>query len=345
MIDERALAVLGTGHALPGAPVSNAQLLTAFLKASPDLRRRAEVMMRQLGFERRHLVRALIDPVEAPLPGCSNPALAAQAVRAALDQAGVALSDVRFLIGHTATPAMPLPSNIALVARALGYAGPVAEFRQACTGFANALLFAQGLPPADGVVVIVGSETGSVFFDPRAMAEDPGQLLNYIQMGDAAAAIVLGPARAGGPHVRRSWQGSSADLPPPGFFMARGGSDAPSHQGVATFTHDFTHVRDAGQALFTQGYAISGKPDFDWLIPHQANGRIDEIVAPLLGIDQAKCFICADETGNTGSAAMWLALSLLRARGLAPGSRVLALGAEATGYFYGGFIYEHGTTD
>jgi 3-oxoacyl-[acyl-carrier-protein] synthase III len=45
--------------------------------------------------------------------------------------------------------------------------------------------------------------------------------------------------------------------------------------------------------------------------------------------------------GNTGSAAIWLALADLRKR-VRPGASVLALGAEATKYMFGGFHYVHG---
>ena len=79
------------------------------------------------------------------------------------------------------------------MASLLGYRGPVAEFRQACTGFVNATLFAAGLCAAgDGrPIAVVGSETGSVFFDPMRAAEDSAQLVNFVQMGDGAGAIIL----------------------------------------------------------------------------------------------------------------------------------------------------------
>jgi len=51
-------------------------------------------------------------------------------------------------------------------------------------------------------------------------------------------------------------------------------------------------------------------------------------------------FVNGDRLANTGSAAIWLALaSCVLAR---PGARVLALGAEATKFMFGGFSYVHG---
>jgi 3-oxoacyl-[acyl-carrier-protein] synthase-3 len=51
-------------------------------------------------------------------------------------------------------------------------------------------------------------------------------------------------------------------------------------------------------------------------------------------------FVNADNIGNTGSAAIWLALAELRSH-LDPCQRVPALGAEATKYMFGGFLYVH----
>ena len=66
------------------------------------------------------------------------------------------------------------------------------ELRQACTGFANALVIAQGLAslPGSKPVVIVGSETGSVYFDPERVGADSSQLVNLVMMGDGAAATL-----------------------------------------------------------------------------------------------------------------------------------------------------------
>jgi 3-oxoacyl-[acyl-carrier-protein] synthase III len=56
------------------------------------------------------------------------------------------------------------------------------------------LVFASGILRAtSGLVANVGSETGSVYFDPLTVREDKSQLVNLVQMGDGAAAVVLGP--------------------------------------------------------------------------------------------------------------------------------------------------------
>jgi 3-oxoacyl-[acyl-carrier-protein] synthase-3 len=116
---------------------------------------------------------------EAPRPGHSNPDLAAAALSAGLEEAHLLVSDLAYLIGHSASPAYLVPPNIALVADRLGFTGPYMEIRQACTGFANALVIAQGLASVPGVkaVEIVRSETGSVYFDPRRASKNVSQHL------------------------------------------------------------------------------------------------------------------------------------------------------------------------
>jgi len=176
------ILVLGTGVALPGEPISSEELLTAVEKRfGLTLRRRGMAIAHKLGIRTRRLCRNMKTRLEAPRRGHRNPELAAAAVQSALGEAGLTAHDLSYLIGHTATPARLMPPNIGEVAEALDYGGPFVEFRQACTGFANALVFAQGLLRAGaGPIAIVGSETGAVFFDPVRAAKDAGQLVNMV---------------------------------------------------------------------------------------------------------------------------------------------------------------------
>ena len=197
------LAVLGTGAALPGAPITTETLVSRMVdRFGYRTPRRALAIADRLGIRTRHHARDWAARHEAARAGDGNADLAARAVRQALAAAGVEVSEVAYLIGHTTSPESALPGNIALVADRLGYAGPHIELRQACTGFANALMVASGLIAlAPGrPVVIVGSETGSLWFDPDRL-EEPGQLVNLIQMGDGAGAIVLGVGAGDGARI------------------------------------------------------------------------------------------------------------------------------------------------
>jgi 3-oxoacyl-[acyl-carrier-protein] synthase-3 len=284
--------------------------------------------------------------LEAPRKGHRNPELAAAAVQSALGEAGLAVRDLSYLIGHTATPARLMPPNIGQVAEVLDYAGPFVEFRQACTGFANALVFSQGLLRARaGPIAIVGSETGSVFFDPRRAAEDAGQLVNMMQMGDGAGAIILArdDDRAGS-RLSHIYYGQIGRGRTPGLAVADGGSDTPRCSvGFPEFRHDFVAIHRSGLELLLHCAAAAeraGSGPADYVLPHQANGRMDAILTGPLGLARERIIVTADRLGNTGSAAIWVALAQLR-RTLKTGETLLALGAEATDSMFGGFRYYH----
>jgi 3-oxoacyl-[acyl-carrier-protein] synthase-3 len=339
------------GTALPGPPISTTELLTRVEKRfGVAVSRHGGRLASRLRIATRHICRDFEARHEAPRQGHSNPDLAAAALRSALREAHLEVGDLTYLIGHTTSPACLVPPNIALVADRVSFTGPYMELRQACTGFANALVIAQGLTSVAGVkaVAIIGSETGSVYFDPHHAGDDVGQLVNLVMMGDGAAAIVVGPddSRVGA-RISSNFFGQVGLGRPPGFTLHAGGSDEPFIEGGALeCEHDFAAVRDNGPELFHHGAAAARTlgtdvETVDHVIPHQANGRMADLLGPLLGIEPRRVFVNAERLGNTGSAAIWLALAELRSS-CEPGASVLALGAEATKYMFGGFHYVHG---
>jgi 3-oxoacyl-[acyl-carrier-protein] synthase-3 len=341
------LAVLGSGSCFPGSLLSNEELLQ---KLEGQLgwtgRARALAVARQLQVRSRYTVRDFEQRLEGPRAGDSNPDLAGRALRSALDEAGLQVNQLGYLIGHTATPHYPLPSNISQVAVDLGYDGPFCEFRQACTGFVNALVFAAALlqTPDSAPIAIVGSETGSVFLDPRRTQADDGQMINLMQMGDGAAAVILGPSQPGGAWIERIYHGQRSSECQPGLLMKQGGSAKAylEDQQVSEFHHDFGLVRGSGERLLRAGVTAAAELGLDLekvthFLPHQANGRIGQLMRPFLPAG-SQVLVQADRVGNTGSAAIWLALDESR-RALQPGQTIWVLGAEATRGMFGGFHY------
>lgn len=351
---QRRYRVLGTGCALPGVAITTPRLLARLADNFGLDTRRGAALARRLGIETRHLSRAFATRLESPQQGARNPDLAVAALRVALGEAGCQPSDMQYLIGHTATPARPLPPNITEVAAQLDFVGRCAELRQACTGFANALQWARALlnEPDARPVALVGSEVGSVFFDPLALPDAADQWVNLVQMGDGAGAIVLGAddGRAGA-WLEAPFYGHLAGQYSAGFAMLNGGSDYPALQAGRScldFSHDYHAVKTRGGALFAAGldavqaagYALN---EFRLILPHQVNGRIGALLGAAFGIEPERFYVNAHQVGNLGSAAIWVALHQLRHSGrLRPGDQVLILGAEATQYMYGGFVYVHG---
>lgn len=332
------LAVLGTGQALPDAQIATDALIATMAQRFGFTRtREAAAIARRLGIESRHLCRNFADRHEAARSGAANSELAAKAVRAALGEAGLHPRDLAYLIGHTTTPDQPLPASVANVADRLGYDGPHVELRQACTGFANALMIAFGLVAAgSGPIAIVGSETGSLFFDPAMLDSEPDQIVNMVQMGDGAGAVIVGTPVPGGPTVEAAWFGALGRDRTPGISRR--------HQ-THRFDHDFAAIRAEGHRLFEAGRAaaaLQGAPieAAQHVIPHQVSGRIGALAAAHFALPPERLFVQADRIGNTGSAAIWIALDSVR-RAAARDERVVVLGAEASKHMYGGFAYRH----
>jgi 3-oxoacyl-[acyl-carrier-protein] synthase III len=343
----QAVTVLGTGSALPGPAVTSEALIERMERTFGIRKGRlARELSRRIGVESRHVVRDFASRREAPRPGHRNPELAAAALGQALERARLRVDDLGYVLAHTATPARPLPTNASEVAACLRYRGPFAEFRQACTGFATALQFASALlaHPDAAPVAIVGSETGSVYFDPMRLQEDHAQWVNLLQMGDGAGAIILGPARPDTVTLRSSFVGQLG-VRSSGLHQASGGSDQPwvdSH--VLGFEHDYRAVAEHGPGLLDAGRAVLESrgerlDDVRRIVPHQANGRMAEWLRQRWQVVPAQCFGNGRDVGNLGSASIWVALdALLQSKQLDPGDRAWFLGAEATQYTFGGFV-------
>ena len=256
-----------------------------------------------------------------------------------------------YLIGHTATPHSLLPPNIAWVADELRYMGPYVELRQACAGFSNALAIAAAMIAEDGSarIGIVGSENGSPYFDISKGFANREQLINFVQMGDGAGAVLLGLDDGSGQAIVSDvFVGQIGVGMEPGISLKGGGSENPNcDEGLPYFKHRARDVRRNGEKLIeagitaieSRGYSLG---EFDWIIPHQANGHIAGLFAERFPETEGRVFVTADRLGNLGSAAIWASFDQLRRSGeLERGQRVLILGAEASKYLYGGFVYTH----
>lgn len=361
--------LLGHATALPGDPISTEELCQFVSRHfSIPTHRHVRVIAPRLGVHQRHLCRDFKSAQEAPRPGSRNPELAAQAISSALDKAQMPVSALAYLISHTATPAQLLPGGSGEIARLLGYQGPHVELRQACTGFANALQFAFALTthPDAAPVAIVGVETGSVYFSPEVLKKDSSQWVNFLQMGDGAAAVIVGPNTGSnkgsntGPNqttdaptkwLSHAYFGQCQQAPAAGLCLPYGGSDRSAPPaGPLLFEHDFTSVAKHGAMLLDAGRAVLAQHGMkldqaDFIVPHQASGAVAPWLANYWDIPIEKISRHAQQVGNLGSASIWAALDHAISTGsaadvVAKKRTSIFLGAEATQYSYGGFVLE-----
>ena len=304
----RAVAVLGLGAYLPERVVTNDDLAQHLDTSDEWIRTRT-------GIRERH--------VAAPGQATSDMALAA--ARAALDDAGLAPSDVDVLIVATTTPDHPIPATAPTVAAGLGLEIAAFDLNAACSGFVYGLDVGSRLAEAGATVLLVGAETLTRYVDPddRSVA---------VLFGDGAGAVVLG-ARTGAELGPFDLGSDGSDVPM--LWMRSGGSREPfdpvAHaepssrigmRGGDVYRHAVARMTASSEAVL----AAAGRTvaDVDLLVGHQANLRILTAVAERLGIPEDRCHVSVDRHGNTSAASIPLALADARAQGrLRPGMRLL----------------------
>lgn len=340
------LNLLSINAVLPPQQVTNKTLFdTLETLCGRTVKRKAEIIANRLGVQKRHLVRDLTTPLSACIPSSID--MSSEALTNALLSANLSASDLGYLLSHTCTPHTQVPPNASWIADKLEVNAPYLELRQACTGFANALQIASAFSLSEPKpLAIVGCETGSVYFDINKDFISTSQLVNYMQMGDGCAAAIVQHATQSKQRISDMYIGQIGHGKEPGFYLD-GGSNTVGAGEMARFHHNTEAVKKSGEKLFelglqavlSRGYQVE---DFDYILPHQANGHIDTMIAKKLGVPIQGVINDGKVLGNLGSAAIWVSLArMINSGKLKRGDKVVVLGAEATKYLYGGFVYTH----
>ncbi len=291
--------VRGVGHYLPERIVANAEFESALETSDEWIRSRS-------GIERRHF--AADDETTS--------AMAAQAARAALEDAGIGPDDLDAIILATSTPDMTFPSAATMVQSALGMTrGFAFDVQAVCAGFVFALSNAQALIVAGQArrVLVIGAETFSRIMDWNDRS-------TCVLFGDGAGALILEAAEGTGTNADRGIL--ATDLHSDGRFREILYVDG----GVAT--RDTGYLRMQGREVFRHAVeklaatahdslakaGLTGA-DVDWIVPHQANLRIIKATAQKMGLSMDHVVVTVQDHGNTSAASIPLALSVGKARG------------------------------
>ncbi len=245
-------------------------------------------------------------------PEVATSDLAVEAARIALDQRGIAATELDAIIVCTVTPDMLFPATACLVQDRLGAKGAWGfDLVAACSGFIYGLTTAAHLVKCGShkKVLVIGSDTMSRIIDYT----DRGTCVLF---GDGAGAMVIEPAEDGEGFLGflNEIDGSGGDyLKQPG-----GGSRMPATaESVAQRQH---FVKQDGQQVFKyavrkmydtcrellERHGLTAK-DVKLLIPHQANRRIITAAAERLGLNCEQVIINIDRYGNTTAATIPLA--------------------------------------
>lgn len=290
--------ILGTGHYLPEKVVTN-QDLESIVDTSD------EWIVTRTGIRQRHQAR----------PDETTSDMAAEAARRALQAAELSAEDIDLILVGTISPDMPLPSTAMFVQRKIGARPtcPGFDFAAACAGFIYGLSIADAFIRAGSArnVLVIGVELLSRLVDWEDRA-------TCVLFGDGAGAAVVGPsdnpsqgilsthlyADASGIEALNIPGGGSAN--PPSVEMLENKQHLVHMVGKDVFKFA---VKSLASATATAIEHNGLSPDeVDWVIPHQANIRILEGVQKRSGIPMERFFINIDQTANTSSASVPIAL-------------------------------------
>ena len=292
--------VVGYGHYLPERIVENAEFESSLDTTDEWIRTRS-------GIERRHLA----------AEGQHTSDLAAEAAKAALEQAGLTAGDIDAIVVATSTPDLTFPSVATMVQQKIGMErGFGFDVQAVCAGFVFALTTANGLILSGQAerVLVIGAETFSRIMDWT----DRGTCVLF---GDGAGALILEAQECAGTTADRGIL--SADLNSDGRYKdmlfvdggvsSTGTSGKLRMQGNALFRQAVEKLAStADAALHKAGLTHS---DVDWIVPHQANIRIIQGTAKKLGVPMERVVLTVQDHGNTSAASIPLALSVGTATG------------------------------
>jgi 3-oxoacyl-[acyl-carrier-protein] synthase III len=235
--------------------------------------------------------------------GGSTVSLGVIAGRNAIEDSGLVVGDIDFIVVATTTPDRICPASAPMIAHELGLSCPAMDVNAACSGFMYAVRVAQGLlETGNKRILVIGSEHLSRWVDwsDRNMAVLLGDgagaaVLEYDEEQSDILSFVLGA------------DGSAADL-----LMAEHGGYF-QMDGKEVFRRAVRVVVDSAEQAMK--IAQVSPDDISLVIPHQANIRIIKAATQRLEIPMERTVVTLDRYGNTSSSSIPLAFFDARENG------------------------------
>jgi len=313
--------VVGTGSALPRRRVDNEELAKQVDTSDQWIVERTGIRSRYIAGE-----------------GETTASLATDAARAALEDAGIAATEVDLIVLATATPDQTFPSSATKVQAALGINDCVAfDVHAVCTGFLYAVSVADAMIRAGTgrTALVIGAETFSRILDWEDRT-------TCVLFGDGAGALVLRAEEGerGILATKLHADGRHNDL----LFVDGGPSTTGTvgklrMKGREVFRHAVVNLADVLNEVLT---ATDLKADdVDWVVPHQANARILDATAKKLGLPSEKVVVTVDRHANTSAASVPLALDTAVKDGRIKRGDIVVLEAMGGGFTWGAAVLRY----
>lgn len=272
----RGAVITGWGTALPENVITNDDL-------SKTLDTSDEWIRERTGIERRHV-------------GGTTASLSVESGRKALLMSGVDPSEIDALILSTTTPDRTVPATSARVQDQLGLRCGAFDINAACSGFVYGLVTAHGLIAMGARnVLLIGTDTLSRITD---WSDRNTAILFADGSGAAVISVVEGPGQL------MAWD-----------LDADGSAEKLLYAEIGGYLHmDGKEVfRKAVRVMVDsakKSMAIAGvtADDIALVVPHQASIRIIRAACERLGVPMERTAVVLQETGNTSSASIPLAL-------------------------------------
>lgn len=318
--------ISGIGHYVPPKVVTNHDLEKVMNTTDEWIQQRS-------GIVERHYAEK----------GIGSSDLATQAALKAIEDAQIDKSDIDFIIAATLSPDHYFPGIGVLVQEKLGLAEVGAlDVRNQCSGFIYALSIASAYIQAGMYkkILLVAAEVQSSNLDYSDAGRDLAVLF-----GDGGAAVIIEPNEkddgrgvlsthlfADGRFARELWMDSPSPKDRPTFYpdFLEDKRHYPKMNGKVVFKNASKKMPQAVQiALNHNGLTVE---DIDFLIPHQANDRISQMVAKILRIPIEKVIRNIDRFGNTTAASIPIALDEAVKNGRIKKNNIVMLTAFGSGF-------------
>ncbi len=291
-------------------------------------------------------------------PGWKNSDLALKAVQNLLSKGEIDEREIDCLIFSTLSPDIFFPGTGVLLQDKLGWAErciPCFDIRQQCAGFIYGLQMAKLFVESETYnnVLLVGSELHSNLFDNSVRGRSVTVLF-----GDGAAAVVVSRSadpKSGILYIENHADGRGAMN---GLHMKV--FDIGKNPVVDYDPHDFSTNADlfpqmpSSKNLFSNAvrrmtqvslsalnHMALSTDDIDWVLPHQANKRINKAVAEKLKIPDAKVLYNIHKYGNTSAATIPLLIAEFTDDGTIQRGDLLLLVAFGSGFTWGAAIMRY----